>query len=128
MRKHNYIYLQLYTGLANDSSASFQLYNRQSASRKTMRKIVFCVLALMLWSQAVDALVCYNCPNGGGCTTTTTCSVNQNQCMTIIIAPKGMPHPRIAKRCSSTHNCRMMNSMPESGVLAICCGFDRCNN
>ncbi|XP_063148606.1 CD59 glycoprotein-like [Candoia aspera] len=92
-----------------------------------MRKIVFCVLALMLWSQAVDALECYNCRYGGGCTTTTTCSVNQNQCMTIIINPGGMIPPRIAKRCGSTYDCKVLNSRPQPGVLAICCGYDRCN-
>uniref|UniRef100_A0A098LWV2 3Ftx A n=1 Tax=Opheodrys aestivus TaxID=186591 RepID=A0A098LWV2_9SAUR len=90
-----------------------------------MRKIILCVLAVMLWSQAVDALECYYCPNGGRCYTTTTCSGNRDQCMTIFFSGIGFQPPRYAKRCGSLYECQILNSV--QGVSATCCGFDRCN-
>uniref|UniRef100_A0A098LWZ6 Three finger toxin n=1 Tax=Pantherophis guttatus TaxID=94885 RepID=A0A098LWZ6_PANGU len=90
-----------------------------------MRKIILCVLAVMLWSQAVDALECYYCPNGGRCFSTTTCSGNQDQCMTIFFAGVGFQPPRYAKRCGSQYECQLLNSV--QGVSATCCGYDRCN-
>ncbi|XP_026521314.1 CD59 glycoprotein-like [Notechis scutatus] len=92
-----------------------------------MRKIVLCVLAVILWSQAVDALECYHCPNGGPNCFTQTCSSNQDQCMTIWFRGVGSMPPRYGKRCGTLYECQTLNAFPQSGVSAICCGFDRCN-
>ncbi|KAG8125252.1 putative Three finger toxin protein [Naja naja] len=91
-----------------------------------MRKIILCVLAVLLWSQAVDALVCYHCPNGGPNCDTATCASEQDQCMTMWFTGIGSL-PKYGKRCSSQYECQLLNSVPQSGVSAICCGFDRCN-
>uniref|UniRef100_A0A0A1WCZ0 3 Finger toxin A n=1 Tax=Echis coloratus TaxID=64175 RepID=A0A0A1WCZ0_ECHCO len=92
-----------------------------------MRKIIFCVLAVMLWSQAVDALECYNCPNGGRCFTTATCSELQDQCMTIFFKGIGFQPPKYAKRCGRQYECDILNSAASAGVQATCCDYDRCN-
>ncbi|XP_015675979.1 CD59B glycoprotein-like [Protobothrops mucrosquamatus] len=92
-----------------------------------MRKIILCVLAVMLWSQAVDALKCYNCRGGGRCISTATCSDRQDRCMTIFFEAVGYQPPRYAKRCGSLYECQVLNSVPRSGVSAVCCEYDRCN-
>uniref|UniRef100_A0A8C5WPP8 Snake toxin/toxin-like domain-containing protein n=1 Tax=Laticauda laticaudata TaxID=8630 RepID=A0A8C5WPP8_LATLA len=92
-----------------------------------MRKIVLCILAVMLWSQAVDALECYHCPDGGPNCITKTCSRNQDQCMTIWFKGVGFLPPKYGKRCGSLDECEALNSVPESGVSATCCDSDRCN-
>ncbi|XP_053872475.1 secreted Ly-6/uPAR domain-containing protein 2-like [Malaclemys terrapin pileata] len=88
-----------------------------------MRNLTVCVLALALMAQAVVSLECYYCPNGGRCSTTEKCRMNQDQCITMFFPSTG----KFAKRCSSTYECQILMAMGGSAVQVICCDSNRCN-
>ncbi|KAI5616502.1 CD59B glycoprotein-like, partial [Silurus asotus] len=85
--------------------------------------ILTLVFALMLMSGS--ALKCKKCiaPSGGRCTTTTeTCGIRQDACISAIFTNYPFGY---FKRCSAMSDCLLLQGT--QGIRATCCQRDLCN-
>ncbi|KAL0961935.1 hypothetical protein UPYG_G00333570 [Umbra pygmaea] len=101
-----------------------------------MKTTLVYLLLIFFGNISVEALKCYSCPSAFSNTqcnqNTTTCSPEENNCLTAIMSFVGVNVPVIAKVCATTTTCSEFTStvlaLPEvQSVRSRCCQTDLCN-